>query len=165
MKIDTDVVKAAIEAKDIVLEAKDVTVSAKALKAQGIPPETVKAAGLPTNKDGDIVVSVNIPVAQNAKGMAALCNGKIAPATAKPETGKDERTDEQKAVGACDYFNYGVDLEIRQASRQGIMAKLESPEKAIEKMVKALVDGGLYETEAAAREYVVESRKAKGLPV
>jgi hypothetical protein len=103
--------------------------------------------------------------ALNAKGMAALCNGKIVPATSKPAEGtKDERTDADKAVGACDYFNYGFDLDIRASERAILMGELEGPEKAIAKVVKALVDGGLF-NETEAKDYVITQRKAKGLPV
>jgi hypothetical protein len=133
-----DDVKAAIAEGSIKLVDKTVKVSAKSLKSAGINADTVKAAGLSVDKDGDIVFPVQVPEAQNGKGMAILCGGKIEPATAKPE-GKDDRTDAQKATGVCDVFNYAVDLDVRQDVRQNlIMAKLESPDKAIAKAVAAL---------------------------
>ena len=104
-------------------------------------------------------------VAVDARGMAALCGGKIEPSTAKPEgEAKDERTDEQKKPGACDYFNYGFDLDQRASVRASLMTELEGPEKAITKAVKALVDGGLF-NETEARELVIRRRKENGLAV
>ena len=155
-----DDVKAAIGAGDIKLAEKSVKISAKALKSQGIPADAVKAAGLTLNKDGDIEVAIQVPEAQNGKGMAALCAGKIQPATSKPTEGKDERTDEEKAIGVCDVFNYAVDLDVRAEVRQGIMAKLESPDKAIGKAVAALVAVGM--PEAAAAEIVLKQMRDAG---
>lgn len=126
--------------------------------------DTVKIAAK-TSPDGkDHVATYTRYTALNAKGMAALCNGKIAPSTAKPESGKDERTDADKAAGACDYFNYGFDLDARATVRAKLMGELEGPEKAIAKAVKSLVDGAGY-SEQDAREIVINGRKAKGLAV
>lgn len=101
--------------------------------------------------------------AQDAQGMAALCDGKLSPATAKPE-GEDTRTKEQAAPGACDYFNYGKDLDVRADVRSKLMSALEGPEKAIKKATDALVaNTGM--NEAAAREFVVAQRKTAGMPV
>jgi hypothetical protein len=161
----SDMAEAAIKAGDVREVGKVITVSAKALKTAKIPIETVKAAGLPTNAEGDIVLPVTMLEGVNGKGMAALFAGKIAPRDRAPEEGKDERTDEQKTRGACDPFNYALDLEFRQAGRAYIMGKLESPEKAIEKAAEALVAVGEYESVDEARAYIVERRKAKGLPV
>jgi hypothetical protein len=158
-------VKAAIETGAVKLVEKTSRVTAAALKTGKIPVETVKASGLPMNEDGDIVLPILIPEALNGKGMAALCNGKIEPQTPKPETGKDERTDAEKAIGACDRFNYAVDLEFRTPARAFIMGKLESPDKVIEKAAETLVAAGLFDSLEAARAHVVEQRKAKGLPV
>lgn len=101
--------------------------------------------------------------ALDAQGMAALCNGKIEPATPKPETGDDVRTEEQKAPGACDYFNYGYDLDVRASTRASLMSDLEGPEKAIKKAVDALVASGFDATQA--RDLVIAQRKATGLAV
>src|SRR6266536_2824418 len=49
--------------------------------------------------------------ALNAQGLAQVFDGKINPATSKPATGDDTRTDDDKRNGACDYANYGLDLE------------------------------------------------------
>jgi hypothetical protein len=101
--------------------------------------------------------------ANTAKGMAVLNGGKINPASPKPEQGDDTRTDEQKANGACDYHNYGYDLDARAKIRAGMMTELEGPEKAINKAVKALVDAGM--PEDTARNIIVEQRRKAGLAV
>jgi hypothetical protein len=102
--------------------------------------------------------------AQNARGMAALCGGKLEPATAKPAEGEDNRTDEQKANGACDYFNYGFDLDVRAKTRAALMAELEGPEKSIKKAVDNLVaNAGM--SEADARTFVIAQRTKAGLAV
>jgi len=98
--------------------------------------------------------------ALNAQGMAALCGGKMVPATAKPE-GKDERTEDQKAAGACDYFNYGYDLDVRASIRQELMGSLEGPEKSIKKAFDAMVASGYSKQDAA--EIVRNSPKFKGV--
>jgi hypothetical protein len=102
--------------------------------------------------------------AQDAQGMMALCNGKLGPSTAKPAEGDDTRTDEQKAPGACDYFNYGKDLDVRAKVRAQLMSSLEGPEKAIKKAVDNLVaNAGMAEGEA--REFVLAQRRKAGLAV
>lgn len=99
-------------------------------------------------------------VAQDAQGMAAMCGGKIVPATPKPEEGKDERTEEQKAAGACDYFNYGYDLEVRAKIRTDLMGTLEGPEKQITKLVAGLKAAGF--DADAIRTTVLGSPKFQG---
>jgi hypothetical protein len=136
-----------VEAKSILVVKSDVTIRAKSS---------------PTKKDE--VQPFLSYFAQNARGMSALCNGKIPPQTPKPAEGKDERSEEQKAVGACDYFNYGYDLDLRQPIRVSLEDSLAGPEKAIEKQVKSLVDGGLMTAEEATT-WVIAQRKIKGLPV
>lgn len=133
----TDLITAAIENKDIIVETAKVEVSAKAS---------------PDGKVHEKEYSAYRP--QTLTGMLALCNGKVEPSTAKPEgkDAKDERTDEQKAAGVCDYFDYAYDLEQRAKIRAQIMATLEGPDKAIEKAAKqleALVTMGLMDREEA----------------
>ncbi len=103
-------------------------------------------------------------LALNARGMAALCSGKLEPQTAKPDEGEDARTDEQKAVGAADYFNYGFDLDVRASVRAKLVSSLEGPEKAIAKAVKGLMDNaGMSEADATA--FVKAQRTKAGLAV
>lgn len=122
----------------------------------------ISAKASPDNKDHEKAYTRY--EALDARGMAALCGGKIEPSTGAPAEGKDERTDEQKANGACDYFNYGYDLDQRASVRASLMNELEGPEKAIAKAVKALVDG-IGMSEAAAREFVLAKRAENGLAV
>lgn len=100
-------------------------------------------------------------LAQNAQGMAAMCDGKIAPSTEKPKEGKDERTDEQKANGAADFFNYGYDLNVRSEIRQALMGTLVGPEKLIKKSFDGLLTMGHSKDEAA--EMIRNSPKFKGV--
>jgi hypothetical protein len=161
LKTAGEALKAAVASGDVAMLPKVVTVSAKVLKAEGITPDTVKAAGFTLNKDGAIEQPCQIPYARSAKGMSALCGGKLEPATDKPAEGKDERTDEQKAPGVCDYFNYAADLEVRGNVRSAIMSKLESPDKAIAKAVAALEGVGM--PKALAVETIVNQMRASGL--
>ena len=113
--------------------------------------------------DGEVKISANVSpngketkgtyvrlLAQDAIGMAILCGGKVAPATPKPEDGKDERSAEEKAAGACDYFNYGYDLEVRAGVRADLIGTLEGPEKQIKKLFDGLVLGGWDKDEAVS---------------
>jgi hypothetical protein len=120
---------------------------------------TVRAANSPNGKDA--VKAYDKLVAVSAKGMAALCGGKIVPSTAKPEEGKDERTEEQKAPGACDFFNYGYDLDVRASVRQELIASLEGPEKTIKKAFDGMLLAGYSKADAA--EMLRVSPKFKGV--
>lgn len=127
----TELVNAAIAAGHVLAVTDEVTISDKASPTgKGAKKEYQKL------------------IAQNAQGMAALCGGKIVPATAKPAEGKDERTDEQKAAGACDFFNYGYDLDVRAGIRQELMGTLEGPEKQIKKAFDGVVLMGYSKDEA-----------------
>lgn len=144
--MENELIKAAVEAGDVIVTEDVVKISEKA-------SPTGKAAEKKYQKF----------TAVTPKGMAALCGGKFAPATAKPE-GEDTRTEAETAPGACDYFNYGFDLDARAQVRTKLMSELEGPEKSIAKAVKALVENAGF-SEAAAREVVILQRKAQGLPV
>lgn len=128
--------------------------------AHAIEEVTIKAKTSPTRKDESRAFDAFY--ALDAEGMMILCNGKIEPATPTPAEGKDERSDEQKAYGACDHFNYGRLLNVRQVERGRLEASIEGPEKSIAKLVKAMIDGGLAETETEAREEVIARLKKKG---
>ena len=101
--------------------------------------------------------------ANDAQGMAVLCNGKLGCVTPRPE-GDDTRTEVEKAKGACDYFNYGYDLRINANVRAALMATLEGPEKAIKQSVDNCVKN-LGMTEDEARTFVIAQRTKAGLPV
>lgn len=121
---------------------------------------TIKAATSPTKKDE--AQEFDALYALDAEGMVILSGGKVEPKTAAPESGKDERTAEQKALGACDHFNYGRLLGIRQNVRTDLESTLEGPEKSIEKAVKANMAAGLFDTEQETREFVVAQMKKNG---
>lgn len=140
----TDIVKAAIEAGHVKAEDAVVEITDKA-------SPTGKGAKMPYTR----------LYALDAQGMAAICDGKIEPATEKPTEGKDERTDAQKAAGAADYFNYGYDLNVRAEIRQKLMGTLEGPEKQIKKAFDGMVLAGYSKEEAA--ELVKNSPKFKGV--
>lgn len=143
----SDTFRAAISAGHLKLTEGEVKISAKSS---------------PTNKDETRAYPKL--EALTAEGMAILCGGKIEPATSAPENGKDERTDDQKRTGACDYFNYGYDLSIRAKERAALESALEGPEKAIKKAVDALVANAGFSPEEA-RAMVVAQRTKQGLPV
>lgn len=139
-----DMIEAAIKAGHVVRVEDEVTISEKA------SPNGKKA-----------VKAYEKLIAMNAQGMQALCAGKMVPATPKPAEGKDERTESQKAAGACDFFNYGFDLDVRASIRQELMASLEGPEKTIKKAFDGMVLAGYSKTEAA--DLVRNSPKFKGV--
>lgn len=143
----SELVKSAVDSGDIRVESGEVEISAKA------SPDN-QAHTRPYTR----------LVALTVAGMQALCGGKIEPATAKPEEGDDNRTDEEKANGVCDYFNYGFDLSVRSRERSALAASLEGPEKAIAKAVKSLVDNAGFDAETA-RATVIAQRQKAGLPV
>lgn len=128
--------------------------------AHAVEEVTIKAKTSPTKKDESR--KFDAFYALDAEGMMILCNGKIEPATPTPATGKDERSDAEKAYGACDHFNYGRLLNVRQVERGRLEASIEGPEKQIAKLVKQMVDGGLHENEGEAREEVIARLKKKG---
>lgn len=108
--------------------------------------------------DGDVVTSIGTvtisakasPTKAEAKqdylvleamtgaGMGAINGGRIRPRKEAPAEGPDTRTAEEKLYGACDWHNYGYDLNVRADIRGALMATLEGPEKAIANVVKSL---------------------------
>lgn len=144
MAFDKNLVEQAIQNGDLRREQDDVTVSAKAS---------------PNGKEAKRAYTKY--VALTATGMAALCGGKFDPMTPKPEEGEDTRTDAQKEAGACDYFNYGYDLEARATARQALMNELEGPEKQIKKAVVNL--RGMDYDDETVRQQILNSPKFKGV--
>lgn len=106
-------------------------------------------------------------MAQNKEGEVFFCGGKDAVATKAPETGDDTRTEEQKAKGSADHFNYGFDLEIKRWLRDQLADILEGPANAIKKAAIAALENGIggVETMEEAVAMVKASRIKKGLPV
>jgi hypothetical protein len=104
-------------------------------------------------------------VALNFNGQGLLCGGKEGVQVDAPAEGEDTRTDEDKAKGATDHFNYGFDLEVKRELRRILSGLLEGPEKAIKAAVQTLLDNGLAENEDEALAMVKASRLKKGLPI
>lgn len=140
-RIKTAEVAAAVEAGDI-----------KAYAA------TIKAKGA-DGKEYEAPFTAFEPL--TIQGAMILCGSKTNQ-DAKPES-DDEAWD--KEWGLLDHVAYSIDLALRQARRQVLLASIEGPDKLITKAAEALVKGGIYDDLASARAYVVEQRKAKGLPV
>lgn len=141
-------IASAVEAKHLTMSVEKVTIGAKAS---------------PTGKDESLeYVKLS---ALDAEGMALLSDGKLEASTPAPaeDGAKDERTKEQKANGAADYFNYGFDLSVRQKVRAELAEQIEGPSKVIAKAAEQLVKAGLYDNVAEATEAVKAQRKARGL--
>jgi hypothetical protein len=98
--------------------------------------------------------------AQSAQGMAAIAGGKMKPADPRGE-GEDKRTPEQRAPGACDFFNYGYDLDVRASVRQALMGDLEGPEKAVKTAVKGFLAAEFAHDDI--RSMIANSPKFKGV--
>jgi hypothetical protein len=99
--------------------------------------------------------------ALNGAGLAQMFDGKIEPMTLKPEEGEDKRTAQQKEKGACDYTNYGYDLERRAAARLALMNELEGPEKLVKKAVVGMLGIGMEPVEV--KTTILNSPKFKGV--
>ena len=121
----TQMVRDAIAAGHILATWKDVTVAEKTS---------------PTGKE--LTVNYIRCEALSIQGMAALSGGKIPPATSRPEKGDDTRTDAEKATGACDYHNYGFDLQARAPLRVHLLDEVKGPEAAVKVAVKGCIAAG-----------------------
>jgi hypothetical protein len=86
----------------------------------------------------------------NLKGMQQMLDGRI-----------DARKDNTEALGACDYCNYGYDLERRRQRRDKIMEELGGPEKAVKKAVIGL--RALDEAPDTIKATIMNSPKYKGV--
>lgn len=148
-ELSAEQIAAAIEAGDIAnVGSTDVTIKVDASK-------TGKDEVLPYEK----------LVALTLDGMVLLAGGKVEPATEAPTEGKDERTDAQKQKGACDHFNYGLDLDVKRYLRRILSNEIEGPAKIIAQTAQKLVDAGLFDSLDEAVADVKAKRAAKGLPV
>lgn len=102
--------------------------------------------------------------AVNGEGMLQGSNNKIDLAVRDADK-LEKMTPEERAVaklkGACDIWNYGMDLERRRMFRKGLMAKVEGPEKAVKKVVLGYLATEEY-THDEIREAVLGLKKFKG---
>jgi hypothetical protein len=135
-----------VEAGDVAnIGATELTISAKVTKAK------------------DEVLVYEKLIALTFAGALALSGGKEEPATVATEGA--ELTDEQKAKGACDHFNYGFDLEIKRILRGKLAELIEGPAKVIAKAAQNLLDNGGADDLESAVAMVKAWRVKKGLPV
>ena len=74
------------------------------------------------------------------EGMVLLSGGKLEPAVLRGDEKIDPRSDADRIKGACDFFNYGLDLEVKRNLRKALETEISGPEKAIRKLAQALVD-------------------------
>ena len=156
--------KSAVAVYSLTEDVISAAIEAGHLRAVGLENVTIGKKVSPTGKDE--TQAYEKLQACDLEGMVILSGGKIEPATDKPEEpAKDERTDEQKKTGACDHFNYGQDLAIRQQLRGVLAGDIEGPSKVIAKTAEGLVKAGVFDTQAEAVAFVKEQRTAKGLPV
>lgn len=93
--------------------------------------------------------------ARNGRGMGTICKGVIDPAPERVEG------QPKPQVGACDYFNYGSDLDRKAPVRAALMTTLEGPEKAVKKTVLGLIAAEMEPDEI--RAFVRNAPKFKGV--
>jgi hypothetical protein len=93
--------------------------------------------------------------ALNARGMSAICKGVMDPAPVRTEGQPKPQT------GACDYFNYGSDLDRKAPVRASLMGLLEGPEKAVKKTVLGLLAAEMSPEEI--RTFLHSAKKFKGV--
>jgi hypothetical protein len=101
--------------------------------------------------------------AVNAAGQSAVF-GKINAATPEGALAEGISAEERKvktAKGACDYANYGLDLERRANARQALLSELEGPERAVKNAVKSML--GLEMPVSEIRDMILNSPKYKSV--
>jgi hypothetical protein len=124
---------------------------------------TIRAKSSPTKKDE--VLPYEKLVALNFDGMLLLSGGKMEPKTDAPETGKDERSDDQKLKGAADHFNYGRNLDVNREVSRLLSEQIEGPAKIIKAAAERMVAAGMFTNVDEATAFVKERRAAQGLAV
>lgn len=100
------------------------------------------------------------------QGMTLLARGKgeaskEAPADYDKLSDKDKvKADFDMRDGACDFFNYGFSLTIMQPIRVMLASKVGGVDKEIAKQVTQVMKTGLFADENAAKDFVLNQRKA-----
>jgi len=74
------------------------------------------------------------------EGMVLLSGGKAEPAVLRGDAKVDPRKAEERVKGAPDFFNYGLDLEVKRNLRKVLEQSISGPEKGIMKMAKVLFE-------------------------
>jgi hypothetical protein len=123
---------------------------------------TVSAKKSPTGKAG-VRYYIRLE-ARNAPGLNQMFNGVINAATPEeniPEGTSKEDRERLTTKGACDYANYGFDLERRASARAQLLSELEGPEKVVKKAVAAFLALDMDRSEI--RAMILASPKYKGV--
>lgn len=131
--------------------------------AHQIEEVKVSAKISPTKKDE--TRAFDAFYALDAEGMLILSAGKVEPQTATDDLPKDATDAVKKELrrkGACDYFNYGRILDVRQVERGILEDSIEGAEKAINKQVKLAMDGNQFDTDDEARTFIIARWKKVG---
>lgn len=122
---------------------------------------TIKADSSPTKKD-EVQPYMQL-LGITWEGMVLLSGGKAEPQAPRGDDKVDSRSEAEKAKGAPDHFNYGLDLEVKRALRRGLEQEISGPAKVIERAAKALFDAKLFGSLEAARAHVKAQRTELGL--
>lgn len=132
---------------------------------QGTEPVdvTIKADSSPTKKDEKQPYEQLL--ALTWEGMVLLSGGKAEPQADRGDSKVDTRTETEKAKGAPDHFNYGLDLEVKRNLRRQLETEISGPAKVIERTAKLLFDQKMFPSLDAAREHVKQMRVSAGLDV
>jgi hypothetical protein len=144
--------------------AAEISAAIEAGKIRNVGPTDLTISAKVTKTKDETLVYEKL-IALNFEGQSFLTGGKEEPALDLAEGAKDERTEEEKAKGACDHFNYGFDLEVKRILRGKLAELIEGPAKVIAKSAQNLVDNGIAEDMESATAMVKAARAKKGLPV
>jgi hypothetical protein len=124
---------------------------------------TIKADSSPTKRDEKQPYDQLLAITW--EGMVLLSGGKAERQAPRGEAKVDARTEEEKAKGAPDHFNYGLDLEVKRNLRRQLETEISGPAKVIERTAKLLFDQKMFPSLDAAREHVKQMRLSAGLDV
>lgn len=144
--------------------AAEISAAIEAGKIRNVGPTDLTISAKVTKTKDETLVYEKL-IALNFEGQSFLTGGKEEPALDLAEGAKDERTEEEKAKGACDHFNYGFDLEVKRILRGKLAELIEGPAKVIAKAAQNLIDNGIADDMESATAMVKAARAKKGLPV
>jgi hypothetical protein len=144
--------------------AEEIAAAIEAGQIRNVGPTDLTISAKVTKTKDETLVYEKL-IALTYEGQAFLTGGKEEPALDLAEGAKDERTDEEKAKGACDHFNYGFDLEVKRILRGKLAELIEGPAKVIAKAAQNLIDNGIADDMETATAVVKAARAKKGLPV
>jgi hypothetical protein len=114
-----------------------------------------------------LTVTLDIPAGEGKPDYKHTYTKDKAESTADVQAISKQMADPEKKETPGDYlvkaFNYGHDLLLRASERSKGSKLVQGPDKEIAKAVAMLVANGF--TEAAARELIINQRKATDKPV